>query len=45
MPKKMEQALRRQARKKGLKGKRADRYTYGAMVNAGWRPKKSKKKG
>ena len=46
MPKKMERALRKQARKKGMKGKRADRYVYGSMVNAGWRPKKrSKKKG
>jgi hypothetical protein len=45
MPKKMERALKKQARKKGLTGKRADRYVYGSLVNAGWRPKKSKKKG
>ena len=32
MPKKMHRALRRAAKKKGLKGKKADRYTYGAMA-------------
>lgn len=40
MPKKMEQALRKQARKKGLKGKRADAYIYGTMRRAiGWKPR------
>lgn len=33
MPMFLEENLRRQARKKGLKGKRADRYVYGAMNN------------
>jgi len=39
MPEAMERALRKAARKKfpGDK-KRQERYTYGAMVNSGWRP-------
>ena len=35
MPKAMEQALKKQAAKKGLKGEAADRYVYGAMQNQG----------
>ena len=35
MPQFLENALRRAAAKKGLKGKRADRYVYGAMNNMG----------
>ena len=35
MPKFLEDKLRAQARKKGFKGKRADRYVYGAMNNMG----------
>lgn len=35
MPKFLEQALMRAAKKKGLSGKRAARYTYGAMNNMG----------
>ena len=43
MPKKMEQALKRQARKKGLTGKRADAYVYGTMrKKAGWKPKRER---
>ncbi len=34
MPKKMHQALEREARKKGLKGKRKDRYVYATMAKA-----------
>ena len=44
MPKAMERKLKQQARKKGLKGKAADRYVYGAMRKTGWKPKKKKKK-
>lgn len=40
MPKKMEQGLKRQAKKKGLTGKRKDAYVYGTMRKAGWKPKK-----
>lgn len=32
---KAEAHIRAQARKKGLKGRRADRYIYGALNNAG----------
>jgi hypothetical protein len=42
MPKKMEMALRREAKKKGLTGDRADRYTWGTMMKTNWRPKKHK---
>ena len=42
----MEEELKKQARKKGLKGKRANSYIYGTMVKyTNWRPKKKKKKG
>ena len=44
MPEKMERELKKQARKKGLKGKRADAYVYGTMRKAGWRPSKEKKR-
>lgn len=40
MPKKMEMALKKEAKKKGLKGKRADAYVYGTMRKTGWTPKK-----
>lgn len=35
MPKFLERELRRQAAKKGFKGKKADQYVYGAMNNLG----------
>lgn len=38
MPEAMERALKAQARKKGLKGKRADAYVYGTMRKTGWKP-------
>ena len=37
MPKKMEEALKKEARKKGLKGKEADAYIYGTMRKEGWK--------
>lgn len=45
MPKKMEEELKREARRKGLKGERADAYVYGAMRKAGWKPDREKKGG
>jgi hypothetical protein len=39
MPKEMEDALKRKAKKKGLKGKRANAYVYGTMRKTGWKPK------
>ena len=47
MPEKMEKALRKEAKKKGLSAKRTDAYVYGTMRKTGWTPstqKKSKKK-
>lgn len=35
MPKKVENKLKKNAAKKGLKGKRADAYVYGAMNKMG----------
>lgn len=42
MPKKLEKKLRKEANKKGLKGKRADAYVYGSLRKTGWKPKKKK---
>jgi hypothetical protein len=44
MPKALERRLKRQAAKKGLKGKRADAYTYGTMRKLGWVPRRERKK-
>ncbi len=44
MPKEMERKLRAEARKKGLKGKRADAYVYGTMRKQGWIPEREGKK-
>lgn len=41
MPKKMHDALEAEARKKGLKGERKDRYVYGAMAKQEKRKKGS----
>lgn len=43
MPKKLEQRLKREAARKGLKGKRADAYVYGTLRRTGWKPKKELK--
>ena len=43
MPKKLEKELKSEARKKGLKGSRADAYVYGTMRKTGWRPSTQKK--
>lgn len=45
MPKKMEDALKREAAKKGLTGARKNAYVYGTMRKAGWKPQKQKKRG
>jgi len=44
MPKAMEKALKQEAAKRGLTGKRKDAYVYGTMRKAGWVPKQEKKK-
>jgi len=42
MPKELEKKLKAEARKKGFTGERADRYVYGTLRKAGWKPKKQK---
>ena len=42
MPKKLEEKLEKQAKKKNLKGKKKDAYVYGTMRKTGWKPKKEK---
>lgn len=43
MPKKLEQALKRQASKKGLSGERKDAFVYGTLRKTGWKPNREKK--
>jgi len=38
MPKKLKKNLKKQAKKKGLSGDRADAYVYGTMRKTGWKP-------
>lgn len=44
MPKALEEKLKREARKKGFTGERADRYVYGTLRKLGWTPSKPKKR-
>jgi len=46
MPKKLEEKLKRQARKKfgSTTSKRARKYIYGTLRKTGWRPTRRKKK-
>lgn len=44
MPKELEIKLKRQARKKGFTGERADEYVYGTLRKTGWVPSHQKKK-
>ena len=43
MPKALEVKLKKEARKKGLKGTRANAYVYGTMRDTGWKPNREKK--
>jgi len=45
MPKAMEKKLKKEAKSKGLKGKRANAYIYGTMRKTGWKPSTQKKPG
>ena len=46
MPKELHDKLKREAKKKGLKGKRADAYVYGTMQRVtSWKPNHAKKGG
>lgn len=38
MPKALENKLKREAKKKGLKGKRAAAFIFGTMRKTGWTP-------
>jgi hypothetical protein len=42
MPKHLEDALKREAAKRGMKGKRKDAYVYGTMRKTGWKPSREK---
>ena len=42
MPKELHRKLKKQAHKKGLKGKHADKYIYGKMRKTGWKPEREK---
>jgi len=42
MPKKLEAELRKEAKKKGLTGARADAYVYGTLRKTGWTPSTQK---
>jgi len=44
MPKELERKLKAEAKKKGLKGERANAYVYGTLRKLGWSPKKKKTK-
>ncbi len=44
MPKALERKLKAEAKKKGFKGERADRYVYGTLRKTGWKPSTQKKK-
>lgn len=43
MPKRMEEALKREAAKRGYTGQRADKFVYGTMRKTGWKPSGQKK--
>ena len=43
MPKKLEAALKKEAKKKGLVGEHFDAYVYGGMRKSGWIPSTQKK--
>jgi hypothetical protein len=40
MPKKLENKLKREATRKGLKGKRRNAYVYGTLRKTNWKPRK-----
>lgn len=44
MPKKVEQKLKQEAKKKHFGKKRTNAYVYGTMRKTGWKPSKGKSK-
>ena len=43
MPKALERALKRQAKKKGLSKERTGAYVYGTLRKTGWKPSREMK--
>jgi hypothetical protein len=43
MPKALEKKLKKEAKKRGLTGARADAYVYGTMRKTGWVPNRERK--
>ena len=43
MPKKLEMALKRKAKKMGLSKKRTGAYVYGTLRKTGWKPSRKKR--
>lgn len=43
MPKALEKELKKEAKRKGLHGDRADAYVYGTMRKTGWKPERERK--
>jgi len=43
MPEEMEKQLRREARRKGLTGSKANAYVYSVLRKTGWKPSTQKK--
>jgi hypothetical protein len=44
MPKTLEKQLKKEVKKKGLKGDKADAYVYGTLRKTGWKPNNGKGK-
>jgi hypothetical protein len=44
MPKALERKLKAQAKKRGLKGKRANAYVFGTLRKTGWKPSTQKRR-
>lgn len=42
VPKKLEEKLKREAKRKGLSKKRAGAFVYGTLRKTGWKPKREK---
>jgi hypothetical protein len=45
MPAKLEKALEKEAKKKGLTGARKDAYVYGTLRKTGWKPPRERMTG
>ena len=42
MPKALEKQLKKEAKRRGFSGERADAYVYGTMRKTGWKPEREK---